>query len=446
MANQSAQFSYLTRAQFRTELSTRLNDPSNIFWTAAELNLYLTESLSLWNVLTQYWPQDYTFSVNPPLSSDWIAVNPSGSPRQQTYTESDAYSIILYHLMEPQLSSGSWAGTSQFNLQTLQQSVQNKLNEIMQETGTRTQEYVKSDGWVPITSRFYLPDTILDVSRVRYVGVDGSTVTLSRGDSASFLRFSPQYRQTEGPPSRWDVLGSPPLALTVDTMVNQPNSVQILAMYAANQLNPANPQPLFIPNDWLWVLKYGALADLYLNAPEATDEARGQYCLQRYQEGLKLMKNMPWLLNGFINGVAVDTPPVIGKDRFSYEWQSNPSAWPGIVVGEIDLIAVCPIPTSTTSVMLTVVGNAPQPASDSAFIQAPRDVIDVLLDYCQHVAYLKCGGYEVKQSVSLYQNLIRYAVSTSLRLRKSGIFSTDLRPPVSRQELEEPRFAQKGAK
>lgn len=433
-------YSQITLGDFRNELLLRLNSNGADFWLNAELNEYISEALSIWNVLTQWWLSEQVIPIDPPLASDWIFTNTSGSPRQQTLTESDLYSILCYHLIEPQPTGGIWQGTSQFSMANLQQSAQNILNEIMLKTAVNMTVNT-SLGFTPNTNRLVLPDTILDLRRVRYNAVDGTHVTLVRGDSQSFLRFSPNYRQTNAPPRRFDTIGSPPLTLTVDTMVNQPNTLELLAMSCAPTLNPTNPQPLLIPNDWLWVAKYGVLADLLTNEPEASDTGRAAYCQRRYEQGLALMTSQPWLMNAFYDERAVDTPPVIGKDRNSYEWQSNPSAWWGVVVGGIDLIAPSPIPTVPISLRLTVVGNAPQPTSDSDFIQAPRDVIDVLLDYSQHLAVLKQGEEGYIKSLPLLKNFLQYAEETNSRLRASGIFESDLRPTTSRQDLDLPRLA-----
>ncbi len=445
MATQSTQYSWITWLQAQQELALRLSDPTNVFWTVAENKLYLQEALSVWNVLTQWWPQDFTFTINPPTASDWTFTNTAGTPREQTLLDGDLYSLLLYHILEPQLISGAWAGTDQFSLNDLAQSVTRTRNEILQGTACKM-EVLDVLGPVPNSSRIFLPDDVLDVRRVRYAGVDGTTLTPMRGDSLSFLRFSPDYRQTSDTPRRWDVLGSPPLALTFDTLVNQPSNLEILAMQAASELAPPDTTPLQIPNDWMWVLKYGALQNLFNNEAEATDRQRASYCKKRYEEGLKLMQVMPWLMNGFINEVACDITAVVTKDRNSYEWQLNPVARPTIVIGGIDLVALCPTVQPLdppAAVKLTVVGNAPQPVADGDFVQVPRDVMDSIMDYAQHLAAFKQGGDEFFETMPLYQNFIRYAVETSLRLRKSGIFESDLRPEVSKQDLAEPRFAEK---
>lgn len=436
-------YGYITLAQFRNELLLRLNSNGADFWTNAELNLYISEALSVWNVLTSWWPADFQIPLDPslpPLSnSNWIPTNGMTSPRFQTYTETDLYSIVCYHILESQPAAGVWTGTSMFNMDNLSQSAQNRLNEILLASGCNMVVNTALS-ITPNTSRIQLPDTMLDVRRVRYNAVDGTHVTLVRGDSQSFLRFSPNYRQTNKAPRRFDVIGAPPLTLTVDTLVNQPNTLEILAMGCANTLDPTNPQKLLIPNDYLWVLKYGVLADLLTNEPEATDVGRAEYCEKRFETGLKLMSEMPWLVNGFYDERAVDTPSVAGKDRNSYEWQANPKAWWGIVTGGIDLVAPSPIPTTPINLKMTVVGNAPQPASDTDFIQAPRDVVNILLDYCQHLCTLKQGGGLFEKSMDLYSGFIEYAKMTSARLRASGIFPTDIRPVTSRQDTDMPRL------
>src|SRR5260370_4067743 len=106
MPTQNSQYSYISWLQLRQALAQRLKDPSNVFWSDAENALYLTEALQFWNVLTAYWPQDFNV---PAIAGDWISTSTApGSPRLQTSTESDLYSILLYHLMEPQLAAGVW--------------------------------------------------------------------------------------------------------------------------------------------------------------------------------------------------------------------------------------------------------------------------------------------------------------------------------------------------
>lgn len=431
-----AAYSWLTALQANQEVSLRLGDTSQIFWTKDEIYQYLNEALRVFNCLTSYWATPYSMTLTPPLAN-WLAANGTGSPRQQTLTDTDVYTLIEYHLLEPATGS-TWTGTNQFSIDDLSLACSRRRNEILQAAACNMVE--SAINCVPNTSTVSLSDSVLDVRRVRWVPVLTSPVTLQRGDSLSFQRFSPNYRQTVANPMRWDVLGSPPQTLTLDTLVNLPSQVQVLGMAAGDDFSPPTSSPLLMPDDWMWVLKFGAMADILSKEQEGKDLARSAYCRKRYDEGLKLMQVMPWLLQGFIDNVAVDSQPLAGADRTNYEWQSRSTAFPELVVGGIDLFAISPTPTDTISVTMTLVGNAPIPAGDTDEIQVPRDCMDAILSEAQHLALFKMGGSEASQSLALHQEFIQFCVGMNARLRESGIFASDLRPPESRQESEQPRF------
>jgi hypothetical protein len=437
-----ATFSWLTYGQTKTELALRLGDTGKVFWTDAELGLYITESLRVWNALTAYWAESYSLNLSPPFPGNWFAANGSGSPRHPTLTDSDLYTLIEYHLLEPPTGS-TWSGTNQFSISDLSQAASRRRNEILQVSACNMAEYLLPI--TPNTSTAQLTDLVLDVRRVRWVPVigQGSPVTLYRGDSRTFQYFTPAYQQTEANPLRWDVIGQPPQTVAVDALVNIPSTLQVLEMQGGADFVPATPSPLLMPDDWMWVLKFGAMADILSKEQEGKDLERAAYCRKRYEEGLKLMQHMPWLLQGFVDNVPVDTQPLAGADRFNYEWQSRSGAFPELVVGGVDLFAVSPVATSITTIGMVLVANAPVPVSDSDEIQVPRDVLDCILSEGQHLALFKCGGAEFAQSMALHQEFTGMAMRQNSRLRESGILSTTIRPPVDRQEQQQPRFAGK---
>lgn len=433
-------FNWLTLEEAIAEVSLRLGDENNVLWTTNELSLYLFEALRCWNALTAYWAISYAFPFTQG-AANWYPANGAGSPRQPTLTDTDVYTLIENHLYEPP-TGGTWTGTNQFSIADLAQACSRRRNEILQMSACNMAEI--SPDITPNTAVAVLTDLMLDVRRVRWVPApnQGSPVTLQRGDSRSFQYFTPNYQQTPGNPLRWDVLGSPPQTITVDTLVNVPSVLQVLGMAGGDDFDPPTPAPLLMPDDWMWVLKFGAMADILSKEQEGKDLQRAAYCRQRYDEGLKLMQHMPWLLQGQINGVPVDTQPVAGADHTNYEFQSRPTAFPEIVVGGIDLFAVSPIPIDRVSLTLTVVGNAPVPTLLSDKIQVPRDVCDAILSEAQHLALFKMGGAEFQQSIALHKEFIGEALKTNSRLKESGILSTTIRPPEDRQEQDQARFAQ----
>ncbi len=461
---QNAPYSYATSLQVEQALALRLGDPNNIRWAKAELNLYIAEALRAWNCLTQEWIQDWTAAYTQPNPATLPAWNSTGnslntlvgsnptSTRYQTLNDSFVYTVAQYHLLEPPNGNSPWTGTSQFSLADFTQALQRRRDAILQITGCNIGPFSTTFGVTPGTNRVTLPDTtsqsILDVRRVRFLPATGfgNPSTLYREDGLAMEYFENNYEQTNAIPMAYDELAGPPLTLTFDANPNVPNTLDMLCMISGGNITLGTSSPLLIPDDWYWVLKFGMMADLLSKEVESRDLERAAYCEKRFQEGMMLMMEMPWLVQAFINNVPVDTPAVTELDQTSEgcEWQSNPNMWPQIVRGGIDLFAVCPtIPIgATVGVTLKLVGNAPIPASDGAFVQVSRDVLDSILDEAEHLAQFKHGGKEFKESLILHEKFLKAAVETNSRLRESGIFATDLRPPVSKESEAQPRFAE----
>lgn len=295
--------------------------------------------------------------------------------------------------------------------------------------------------------------------------VFGASSTLYREDGLAFEYFENDFTVNNGDtPFAWDVLAGPPLALTFDATAEVPNILDMLTMISGGTITPPAAAPLLIPDDWYWVIKFGMMSDLLRQSTEATDLERADYCEKRFQEGVQLMMELPWLLQARINNLPVDTPSVTEMDTFAYEWQSDPDSQLAIVRGGVDLFALSPNPQIDASggygdggygdggyggtgsqqiaITLSLVANAAVPLADGDFLQVSRDVLDGILDYAQHLAYFKQGGFEFAESTrTLYKSFVQTAVATNSRLKESGIFASTLRPPNSRQDAADPRYA-----
>ena len=433
---------------------------SQVRWTKAECILYLSEALRVWNCLTQQWQADWTTTYtqpNPATLPVWnsmanslnalVGSNPT-SPRTQTLTDSDVYTLAQYHLLEPPNGNATWAGTSQFSLADFTNALARRRDQILQVTDCNVGPFT-----VPAllagTNRVQLPDSpsqsILNMRRIRYVPDPtlSQPSTLYRDDTLAFEYFTNSYQQTLETPLCWDVLGSPQQFITFDALSPSTANLDCLGIISGGAITPPTPSPLLIPDDFAWVLKYGMMADMLVKETESRDLIRAAYCQQRFTEGIQLMQKMPWLMQAFIDNVPVDTPSFFEMDQFDYEWQSNPNAMPAIVRGGIDLFAVSPVIPASTSVAITLslIGNQPIPAADGDYVQISRDVIDAILDEAEHLAQLKEGGSEFTDSIALHQRFIEVAMKTNSRLRESGIFASDLRLPISKEDQAEPRFA-----
>lgn len=431
-------FSWLTWLQARQTLAGRLADPGMVYWTDAELKLYLTEALRTWNALTEMWNADFAFTAS--SAGGWYDIGSMNtSPRLKTVRDTDIYSIMEAHLLEPQ-TGGVWTGTSQFSISDLQGALHRRSQEVIQTSGCNLSDLPLLPS-TPNVRRTYFNDSTLEPRRTRFLPDSGygNPVTLSREDTLAFDAFSTGHLQVSKIPSAWSVITGPPLAMDVDTGPNVAGVYDVVRLVSQQTFNPPSPTYIRIPNDWTWLPKWGALADILGRESEATDRQRSQYCLQRYTQGLEIIKASNWLVSATINGVPCDTPALREMDGFSPEWQNNAAGWPSLVVAGIDFVAVCPTPTTIAGVSMIVVGNAPIPILDTDFVQVSRDVFDVILSYAQVLAAFKQGGEDFIATKPLEDDFFRAAMQQNKRLSQMGLFADLVHREGKRQDIIVPR-------
>jgi hypothetical protein len=428
-------YTWLTFAELRAALAQRLADPTNKFWADIENGLYINEALSTWNALTGTWQVDFVFNTD---SRIWYPVPLlAGSPRARTVMDSQLYTVIEYHLLEPATGS-TWTGTSQFTLEDLTAALQGTQDEILQATGCNLANM--SLNTTPGVRRTSLPTNVLEVRRARWVPTIGDNATLWRNDALASSYFQPLYLQTVGPPEEYNVMDGPPLTFNVNNAPNTAGVYDLIVALTGAIFTPPAATTLAIPNDWCWLAKWGALAELLGRDSEATDRLRAEYCLQRYKEGVALMQRSPWILYGSLDNVPVDTDSMYQMDSFATEWDSDPKSYPAIVTAGIDLVARTPVIPATSGVGLTVVGNAPLPLLDTDYVQVSQDMADAVLDYAQHIASFKQGGSEFTDTAELYRSFIEAATETNNRIANLGIFRDLQFEQGLRQDQNQERF------
>ena len=434
-------YTYITLPALRDELLARLEEgPFGVFTTNAEANLYITEALRVLNALTYAWNADYQLNFNP--GDTWKPLNVAGSPRQRTVTDTYLYTQMEAMLLEP-MSGGTWTGTTQYNIGLLSAALQYRRDELLLQSAANTVNLLTE---APLmTVRTVLPDITLDLFRVRYIPQDKSMpYVLGREDVATANAFGPLLNIKPNPPDSWMITASPPLTFDVSCQPNQPATFDMLVSNAGAGFFPPSPALVGIPDDWTPALIYGALADVLANSMEGEDQARAKYCLMRYEQLKKAMLKLPWMLQASVASVPVDTPSYKEMDSQEQNWEVRHLANdPQIVVGGVDLIALAPFVPSTgalVSTVLTLVGNAPIPANDGAFIQLSRDGVDQVLNYAQHIASFKLGGKEFLDTMPLLEQFEAYARKKNAEYAALGIFRPQILMEGNRGDELDPRF------
>jgi hypothetical protein len=441
-------YAYLTLAAARTELAARLEDPSFVFWTAQELNDIIAQAVRCWQALTGTFKQRAVFSIN--LNggidgSSFYDLNSILPNFQFIVTDLQVVNMALAALLEPPLTF-DWVGTGQFNFHQITDSLQNRINRWMGDTGANVTRNIQDVGTGPTAARIFLPEGVMDVRRAAWVNTVGFYSTLWRDDELAMpaFRFGGNLTPVD-PPVVWGRFTIPPVGIEVYPIPANPGQIETLVVEQGPQIGRspsaivASPAVLHIPEDFIYGMVFGALADLCAADGPMRDLDRANYAESRYQESVELYKLNPTLIDTLIDGVQVWTGSVFEMDSFLASWQAVPGQPRFCGMAGRNLVAFGPTPGSIHSVTMDVVGNIPLPAADGDFLQVDRGAINPLLDYAQHLASWKMSGVEFHNTDRLLRNFYTQAALENSRITQSNFYRSALQLPAFRQQQEVPR-------
>lgn len=430
-------YQYVTQAQFLQQLANRLFDPTETFWGHTEKTLYLQMALRIWNSLTGYWRGDFTF---PTVANQvWYdltsASDMPNSLRLLTVKDTLIYQQLEYSLLEPAPSVNPinpWTGSLQFTANDLLSAVQRRRDEILSTSSCQITRHTVAAA----AGRTILPDTVIDIRRVAYLGTGQAASVMFSEDAWGEQDFNRNYTiATPGTPLTWLLSAQPPISFDTDRSPAYAGSYEVLSIDAGAALSVSAPSTFTVPDDFTWLLYFGALSDLFNRESEAKDLLRGNWCEKLYQLGLATLSSGPALLALRLANVPLQIDSVRDGDLFNTTWQGQAASQPGAAYyAGLNLIGLGPPPNSGPySLTATVVKNAPIPSGDSDFVQIGRDELDVLLDLCVHIAMTKVGGAEYVDTQPLLQRFLNMAALCNRKLAELGEFK-DVMYALSQRE------------
>lgn len=425
-----------TFAQAKTALASRLNDPSKVHWVDAELGVYLREALRTWNAWTAHWRDRGTFNlVMLQPFYDLPTVLPT--LRAQSVTNWEMVADLQYALVEPAAAGGTWTGTEQFTLQQLTDAIQRRRDLFLQQTGsvlTRAEtNYPAPDA----SGRIDLDERVLTVRRAAWRVTETQLLQpLQRTDEWAANHFSPAWPQSTDDPDEYSVTAVPPITLQVIPAPLGDGTLDLVSVNRGDSIDPLVETSLGIPNDWAWVVKFGALADLLQGDGLALDAARAQYCAARWTQGITMAKAASVVLDGRINGVTVRIASLNDSDKYDPLWQLIPGEPQELIIAGQNLFASNPIAGGGVyTITLDVVRNAPVPVVDADVLQIGQDIYDAILDYAQHLSLFKEGPGQLDLSQALLQRVTEVA-GIDLGLQQA---SQPSRRPILAQTTQDER-------
>lgn len=392
------------------DLGNRLFDPTHVRWVTEELTIYVQQALRTYNALTNHFRAEGSFqSASPEAFYDLPTVMPSF--RAQSYSLIDAVNQVCYHLLEPVPVMGAWAGTEQYSLGDILTAIQQSRDQFLLETGivqTRSQLTVDP---VPSNNQLNLEQEIINLRRLSWKTANGIITLLRRDDQWSLTNFAVGWkRPSAAPPEVFSVSTQPPLIVQLAPYTNVPGTLDMLTINSGPVPDILDPtQTLGVPNDWAWVVIFGALVQLFSRDGLAIDVPRAQYCQQRWNAGLQMAKMGVVVLAAEINGDPSEVGSIADADLYSPSWPMVPSTPNTVLTAGQNVVALYPPPGVPSgggnfTITLQLVRNAPVPTVASDFLQVGDDVVNGILDYAQHLALIKEGGAQIQSTDALLKS------------------------------------------
>jgi len=332
-------------------------------------------------------------------------------------------------LIETPMSGDTWEGTSQFNATQVYSALQNRIWRFMGDTGVYLQYMNQSAGvGVPITnSRLYT--YVTDVRRANWIDYTGTRQILYREDSWTMRSFQRTAFQPSPYPSYYSFDPTLQPSITWYPPSQNVGSFEILYVPQGPSIGGASPITLTgCPDDYCWAIKYGALAELLGQDAEVRDPDRAAYCEQRYQMGVELAKLSIAVQGAYYQGSPLFLISTFEADHHLRGWVNQTPGAPnyGIVEGRCTIAFDTDV-TPVSGITLDVVRNFPVPSTDGAYLQVPTDVLDAILDYAQHTASFKMGGYEFGATIRMYSNFVTKAGQYNEKIRQYSFYKDALR-------------------
>lgn len=440
-------YQYATLQNALDALDARLYDTAvgvpYQFWSQAELTLYIREALRTFNALAQFWRVEMTFNLTQNAWYYDLAVV-SGTVVPYTVPQSELIQVIENHLLEPPTSTYPliWLGSTQFDVNNILSALQRRQDDTL---GTTACVITRSTVNAPLVPRTTLGDTTIDIRRVAWLPGTAaySNRPLNQSDMYAERAFNSGYTTAPArPPNSWMQNTEPPISFDVDNVPPVVGEYDLLTVESGTAWSGGSGALMGLPDDWTWVIKWGALADLLSRESPAKDTTRAAYCKARYEEGLALLENAPMVLAARINNIPAAVDSFNSADAFNPGWQALAAGKPKSIYNARNILAVAPKPDAaiTYSATISICQNAPVPVNLGDYIQIAKDCYDSILDIAQHLAAFKMGGDEFTRTIPLYQKAQMKAAQYNGKLKEMGFFEMPQLDISQQQEAEAGRY------
>lgn len=392
------------------------------FWTLTELQSYAVESCRTWAALSGYNKQRLAFSTTPvggsvtPIQSQWVDLS-SVFPSALGYnlTDYSLATVIEWHLLEPP-TYPTWTGTPMFNLPDILHAIERRRNQFILES-LQVLSILTPLSPGP-SGRFSVTDAVLDIRRLAWQDANSlQWNALWRSNEFAAAAYSPSWDNTPGQPQAYSVSVAPDFTIQLIPAPSNSGNLHLVASCAglAPSLSALYPGiSLGVPDDWVWVVKFGVLADLLSMDGPARDPDRAMYCENRWRQGLQFARRATTVLNAQLGSGTILSGSVFGMDAWRPSWMNAPPGPPdSIGVMGLNILALSTPSDVPYGVSFDAVVNSPLPTDPNAYtvtaLPVSRDALDIIVDYAEHLAAFKMAGAEFMATATAWDQMTRLA-------------------------------------
>lgn len=416
-----------TFLSLKTQLADRLDD-QQIFWTSAELGLLIKEAMRVWNVMTGYWRQRVQFqSVANQAFYSLPAVATLAATHSFTLTDRDLITDMEYSLIEPITTNWAlpWAGTDMFTLEQFTRALQRRRNQFLKDAGTYMIHNTIAVAPPPV-GRVPLPESYIDLRRAAWKTSLNVYSPVFRDDAWGADSFTHGWPQTPGKPRSMGIRTVPQITLQLMPPPLDAGMLDVVVVESGTDLDPATGVLMGIQDDFAWIVRYGAMADLLSQEGEGRDAQRAQYCEQRYQQGVNLARISAGLMQVQVNDVPVRVGALSDWDIYEPEWQNTADQPKRAALPGFSMLVLNPVPDAIYGISADAVVKAPVPTADGDPIDMGKEDLEAILNLAEHAGSFKQGGEEFAQSMALYEMAQQSAMVYNSRLEEFSIFGGPL--------------------
>jgi hypothetical protein len=422
----TAPYKDVTLSQFITQISTLMDDPTQVYWTVDEIQAVTYEALLYWGALTGYWRTRATFNAcqfSPQFQgSAWAPPYVDLSQqlpliRARSYTLGNLVKEIQASLLEAPNGVSGIGMSGQITIAAIISAIQEARNLFVLDA-----HLPLSYHWpIANTSQsgiITLPDPSMYLHRLAWQDAGGQWTPLWGQDTWALDHALPDWTNTPGTPKSYSESELAPLGVQLSP---PPLGAGTLEAFTVDSLSlvVADATTLGLPNEWVHAVKYKALAILLSSASQLNDPTRAQYSQKRYEQYVEFAHSAISILRVLVNNTPMPLDSLSNYDASNPYWM-NTYGPPEVAVCMYDWVALVPAQLDQLCGMaVDVTPSAPLPTL-AQYMPVGMEDLPNIEKYVRHTLTFKCGGKEFTNTVSEYDSYMR-AVDGRKRINKAEI-------------------------